>query len=357
MPHPDLTISKHSGSKQSTLTTADPPSCQNLPIQHLKLPSRELLSRRFHVILGKGGVGKSTVAMTLGLTFAQQGLRTLICEVDDREMMSHAFNVAPSRAEIRQLRSNLFAVCIDTQSALSEYGALKLKVKALSKLLTENPLTRALVSIVPGVADLIALGKAFNHERERQPQAPNKYQWDRIIVDAPSTGHGLTFLKLPLVIKDVVPSGNMRKEADDMWTLLSDPQRCCLHLVSTAEEMPIQESRDLWTSLQNEMGLSAQSLWINKLSNALVSEASWIQILEYYQQQVQDHQTPSWLYKLFEQKQSLYDQQIQQINRLDGIKSERSFLPYFPTQTPNELRESIAYALEALNNQDRESHV
>ena len=105
------------------------------------------------------------------------------------------------------------------------------------------------------------------------------------------------------------------------------------------------------------MGLSAQSLWINKLSNALVSKASWIQILEYYQQQVQDGQIPSWLYKLFEQKQSLYDQQIQQINRLDGIESERSFLPYFPTQSPNELRESIAYALEALSSKDQESHV
>ena len=295
--------------------------------------------------------------MTLGLAFAKQGLKTLICEVDDREMMSHAFNVAPSQAEIRQLSNHLFAVCIDTQSALSEYGALKLKLKALSKLLTENPLTRALVSIVPGVADLIALGKAFNHEREREPQAVHRYKWDRIIVDAPSTGHGLTFLKLPLVIKEVVPSGNMRKEADDMWALLSDPQRCCLHLVSTAEEMPIQESKELWASLKHDMGLSAQSLWINKLSHNLVSKKAWNQILATYQQQYQNQQIPLWINTLFQQKQSLYEQQSQQIKRLDEIDSERSFLPYFPTQSPSELRESIAYALEAISSQNREPHV
>ncbi len=334
-------------------------SCQDAVISdskylQMKLPNQDLLARRFHVIMGKGGVGKSTVAMALGLSFAKQGLKTLICEVDDREMMSHAFEVAPSYSEVRELQDNLYAVCIDTQSALSEYGALKLKLKALSKLLTENPLTRALISIVPGVADLIALGKAFNHERERN-QSSHTYKWDRIIVDAPSTGHGLTFLKLPLVIQDVVPSGNMRKEADEMWALLSNAKRCCIHVVSTTEEMPIQESKELWKAL-DMLGLSAQALWLNKVVYSEHSPVSLALILKRLEQS-QQLQNQLWLSHLLEQKNAVYEEQLKQIAKLEIINGERAFLPYFPTQTPTKLRESISYALDALDQQKGEAHV
>ena len=312
--------------------------------RRLSLPCSTVLSRRFHVVMGKGGVGKSTVAMTLGLHFAQSGLRTLICEVDDREMMTYAFQVPASHSEVRSLQKNLSVVSIDTQSALSEYGVLKLKVKALSSLLTENPLTRALISIVPGVADLIALGKAFNHERQPHPTLSGVFKWDRIIVDAPSTGHGLTFLRLPQVIREVVPSGNMRREADDMWSLIANPDRSSVHVVSTPEELPIQEAKELWCTLENELKLTPQALWCNKVNISPFTEKEWREV----SLKLEEGESSQWLSRLLRGRQSMGEGQLSHLSKLDVIKGTRAYLPQFPLQDPVTLKETIVYALEAL---------
>lgn len=317
---------------------------KDLVSRRLRLPDSDILDRRFHVIMGKGGVGKSTVAMTLGLHFAQCGLRTLICEVDDREMMTNAFQVEASKSELRELQDHLYVVSIDTQSALSEYGLLKLKVKALSSLLTENPLTRALISIVPGVADLIALGKAFNHEREVYPHQKDVLKWDRIIVDAPSTGHGLTFLRLPQVIREVVPSGNMRQEADEMWSLLANSKRSCIHVVSTPEELPVQEAKELWQALHSDLGLNPQALWFNQLNLSPFTEIEWTELRKC----LEDDQSVAWLFELLAGRQSRAIGHLEHLSKLDELKGSRAYLPRFPLQDPVTLKETIVYALEAL---------
>ncbi len=322
----------------------------HLDQKRFSLPHPKTLSRRFHIIMGKGGVGKSTVAMTLGLHYTRLGLRTLICEVDDREMMSHAFGVPPSRSEVRSLTDKLSVVSIDTQAALSEYGALKLRIKALASLLTENPLTRALISIVPGVADLIALGKAFNHERERDPEHPHLPRWDRVIIDAPSTGHGLTFLRLPLVIKEVVPSGNMRREADDMWSLISDLERTCIHVVSAPEDLPLQEAKELWLALKQDLGVQPQTLWFNHLESAPFDTKDWEEV----RRQLSADQSTLWLYNLLSRRQVLGERQIEELRVLDSLQGARAYIPHFSVQSLSLLREAIAYALEAQSDHSSE---
>jgi anion-transporting ArsA/GET3 family ATPase len=310
------------------------------------LPQEDVLKRRFHLVTGKGGVGKSTVSMTLGLAFAQRGLRTLICEIDHREMMTRAFRVPPSRGAVRHLNEHLAVVSIDTQSALSEYGALKLKVKALSSLLTENPITRALVSIVPGVADLIALGKAFNHEREKDQQG---YIWDRVIVDAPSTGHGLTFIRLPQVIRDVVPSGNMRREADEMWSLLSDQTRAAIHVVTTTEDLPTQEALELWRALTHDVGLSPQALWINMSEALPFTDQEWTALLRLKEERESNlNETASCRAMMYlERRQHGIQSQRQHLDRLSQIKTPRAIIPRVNSNHPHVLCDAIADQLKS----------
>jgi len=235
----------------------------------LSLPPAELMARRFHLVTGKGGVGKSTVSVLLGLSLALQGKRVLICEVDEREQLAYSFGLAPSGGEQRaldegELAGLLWGVNMKLSSALSEYGALKLKVRALSKLLTENPLTRALITVIPGVGDLVYFGKAFHHEREEG--ARGERVWDAVILDAPATGHGLTFLGLPKLIGELVPIGNLKREADDMWALISDPRRSAIHVVTRPEELPTQEAIELSERLEAELGLHVSALWQNLIS-------------------------------------------------------------------------------------------
>ena len=315
--------------------------------KNLVLPAQDVLDKRFHVIMGKGGVGKSTVAMTLGLYYAQHGLRTLICEVDDREMLSYAFSAPSSGSNIQFLQDNLAVVSIDSQNALSEYGVLKLKIKALSTLLTENPFTQALISIVPGVADLLALGKAFNHEREKSPINPSQPAWDRVILDAPSTGHGLTFLRLPQVIKEVVPSGNMRQEADEMWTLLSEPTRSAIHIVSTGEELPIQEARELWHTLVEKLGIRAQALWLNKVDLSPFTPSEWSE----FQAQINVSTPKNELMKnMITAIIQRHDQGLifeKNLDLFEHLTISKACIPNFLVHDHALLKEALAYTLEA----------
>ena len=215
------------------------------------------------MVTGKGGVGKSTVVASLALLSARRGDRTLVCELNTHEQVSRLLGHAPVGGQLKQLEDNLWSVNIDPKSALEEYGLMKLRFQSFYRLVFKNPLVGALVKFIPGLNDLLMLGKAFNHEREQDENGLPV--WDRIIIDAPATGHSLTFFKLPQVISRAVPSGNMHNESVEMWRLLTDSKRTGIHLVTLPEELPIQETLELRTKLKDELNLPVACTFVNQM--------------------------------------------------------------------------------------------
>lgn len=234
-------------------------------------PEPALLDRRFVLVTGKGGVGKSTVTAVLALLSARAGKRTLVCELDTHEQIAPMLGYDPVGGVVTELEDRLSVVNIKPSMAMEEYGLIKLRFRALYRVVFDNPLVAALVRFVPGMNDLLMLGKAFNHERETDDHGRPTY--DRIIIDAPATGHGVTFFRLPKIIRDAVPAGNMHREAADMWDLLTDPQRTAVHLVSLPEELPVQETRELRQKLQGELGMPLGYLVINRLPPTPLDDA------------------------------------------------------------------------------------
>jgi anion-transporting ArsA/GET3 family ATPase len=232
-------------------------------------PLPDLLTRRFVLVTGKGGVGKTSVTAALGRLSAAAGRRTLICELNTHEHIPGLFGHAPVGGAVSQIAENLWSVNIQPDEAMEEYGVMKLRFKTLYRLVFDNPLVRRLVRFVPGVNDLLMLGKAFNHERERDHDG--KPVWDTILVDAPATGHGIMFFKLPRIIRDAVPAGNLHREAADMWTLLTDPERTAVHLVTLPEELPVRETVELHGRLADELGLPLGALLVNMVPPTLLS--------------------------------------------------------------------------------------
>jgi anion-transporting ArsA/GET3 family ATPase len=232
-------------------------------------PLSALLARRFVLVTGKGGVGKTSVTAALGRLSAAAGRRTLICELNTHAHIPGLFGRPSAGGALSLIADNLWTVNIQPDEAMEEYGVMKLRFKTLYRLVFDNPLVRRLVRFVPGVNDLLMLGKAFNHERERHEDG--RPVWDLILVDAPATGHGITFFKLPRIIRDAVPAGNLHREAADMWDLLTDPRRTAVHLVTLPEELPVRETLELHARLADELGLPLGALMVNMLPPPLLT--------------------------------------------------------------------------------------
>ena len=228
---------------------------------------------RFNIVIGKGGVGKTLVSILNGLHSAAQGKKTLICELNTNESVSHKLGSVPSNGRIVEVSENLWVVNIRPEEALMEYANLKLGLPSISKLVFGNPLVNALTDFVPGMSDLLMFGKAFNHERELNQH--NQPVWDQVIIDAPATGHGLTFLRLPSVIAEAIPSGNMHDEAQLMHALLVDPNRTRIDVVTIPEPLPIRETIELHEQLQREQHLQIGRLIVNRYPQRLLSDSQW----------------------------------------------------------------------------------
>jgi anion-transporting ArsA/GET3 family ATPase len=222
-----------------------------------------LADKRFVIVTGKGGVGKTTVCAAEALALSAQGKRVLVAMCNAKERLSTMLGVAPIGPSIAKVAENVWAVNMLPEMALEEYGALVLHSRALYKTLFDNRYVRTFLRAVPGMQEWAMLGKAWWHTTEtlgKGQTGPPKY--DVVILDAPATGHGLDMLRVPKVIVNVVPAGLLRRDADRAWALLQDPSACAIVLVTLPEEMPTTETIELAAAL-SEMGLSVGRVIVN----------------------------------------------------------------------------------------------
>lgn len=223
----------------------------------------ELSEKRFLFVVGKGGVGKTTVSAALGLAAARAGKRTLIAMANAKERLSDLFEVPPIGQDVVNIAPNLDAVNMTPEAALEEYGMMVLKVRSLYKAVFENRFVRAFLRGTPGIDAWSMLGKAYFHATGHGPGSNGDY--DLVLLDAPATGHGLDMLRVPEVIVNVAPPGLLRREAERALELFRDPIRGGVVLVSLAEDMPVNESIELHEALRDELRIPVQGLVVNSV--------------------------------------------------------------------------------------------
>jgi anion-transporting ArsA/GET3 family ATPase len=219
-----------------------------------------LADKRFVVVTGKGGVGKTTICAASALALAVQGKRVLVAMCNAKERLSTMLGTAPLGPQVAHVAENIWAVNMLPEVALEEYGALVLRSRALYKTLFDNRYVRTFLRAVPGVQEWAMLGKAWWHTTEKLPDGSPRF--DVVILDAPATGHGLDMLRVPKVIVDVVPTGLLRRDAERAWALFQDPHACAIVLVTLPEEMPTTETIELAHALA-DMGLPVSRVVVN----------------------------------------------------------------------------------------------
>lgn len=207
----------------------------------------QLPRKRLLIVTGKGGVGKSTVSAALAQSLARAGRRTLLCEVNSGGRATVLLGHPPAGAEIQRLEDDLWAVDVRPPEAMREYVLSKIRIERVYRAVFENPLVRSFLRFIPSLAETVMLGKIAFHVREKDGAGP---RWDAVVVDAPATGHALTFLGVPQSLLDALPAGTMATEATWMRDMLVDPAVTAALLVSLPEELPIVESLELAAGLR-----------------------------------------------------------------------------------------------------------
>ncbi len=233
--------------------------------------STNLLGHRFIFVVGKGGVGKTTVGTAIAIAAAARGKRVLLAMCNAKERVSSLLGVPPIGSKNVRVLPNLDVVNMVPREALEEYGLMVLRSRTLFKAVFESSVVSALLRGTPGIEAWSMLGKAYFHTKETADDGRPRY--DLVIVDAPATGHGLEMLRVPRIITDVAPPGLLRREAEEAVGLFRDPARAGVVIVSLAEEMPVQESIELHGILRTELVLPVKMLVVNQVLPRLFQPA------------------------------------------------------------------------------------
>ncbi len=220
-------------------------------------PLFPLLDRRLLFVTGKGGTGKTTVAAALAQLGADRGKHVLACEVDAKGDLAALFEAGPTDFAGREVAPGVVAMSMDTEASLREYLKLFLRVPVVGGL---GPLARAfdfVAAAAPGVREILTVGKLCYEVRERN--------YDLVVVDAPATGHIVSQLAAPQAINDLVMVGPVRSQTDWMLEILSDPRRTGVVVVTTPEEMPVNETLELAARIRAETTVQLSAVVVNRV--------------------------------------------------------------------------------------------
>ncbi|WP_037601999.1 ArsA-related P-loop ATPase [Streptacidiphilus rugosus] len=207
---------------------------------------------RLHVVSGKGGTGKTTVAAALALALAKEGRRTLLVEVEERQGIAELFGIAALPYEERKVaggrgHGEVYALAIDIEQALLEYLEMFYKLGRAGKALRKLGFIDFATTIAPGLRDVLLTGKACEAVRRRRPDGRRVY--DAVVMDAPPTGRVTRFLNINTEVAGLARMGPIYTQSQAVMRVIQSPETA-VHMVTLLEEMPVQETVDGIADLQ-----------------------------------------------------------------------------------------------------------
>ena len=225
-------------------------------------------TERYVFFGGKGGVGKTTCAAAAALRASREGQRVLVVSTDPAHSLGDALDLELG-AEPRRVKDapgELWAAELDADKALGRW--LKSKEEAIRTIadrgtyLDEEDVDRFMSLSFPGVDELVGLIELTRLAHQRD--------YDQVVVDTAPTGHTLRLLEMPDTLQrlgEVLDQmhekhrflasslggswrgdfadeviAEIEREATELHSRLSDPERVSFTWVTLAEELPVLEA-------------------------------------------------------------------------------------------------------------------
>ncbi len=227
----------------------------------------EFFAPRILVVSGKGGVGKTTVSAALALLAARHGRKVCVAEVDRKGTLARLLGGRELTYEPNELLPGVWGLNIMPEEALGEYLRVQYHMRRISRAFTSTHFVDYITTAAPGLKDILVLGKIWYLEQGRGTH----HRFDTIVVDAPAAGHMKNFLSAPAGLSDAVQVGPIRRQAEWLRAMLTDPARSRIHLVTLAEEMPVTETLETVTAVRDEVGLSTGTVFANAVYSDLLT--------------------------------------------------------------------------------------
>jgi len=239
---------------------------------------------RLHVITGKGGTGKTTVAAAMALALATAGRKVLLIEVEGRQGLARLFDCPPLPYEERKVALGLgaqgtgqggdvYALAVDPEGALLDYLGMFYNLRRTGKALTRLGVMDFATTIAPGLSDVLVTGKATEAARRRVSRGGD-HVYHAVVMDAPPTGRIGRFLNVSTEVSGLAKVGPIKTHADTVAKVIRSPQTA-VHFVTTLEEMPVQETLDGIAELHELTGgaIRTGGIIVNMARPAMLSSA------------------------------------------------------------------------------------
>lgn len=225
-------------------------------------PAQFFAASRLVIVAGKGGVGKTTVSATIARAASACGLSSLIIEVEGKSGLAAMYDrpafsydeVDLAETDPGAHRGGVRARTLTPDEALVEYLEDAGMSRISRRLVTSGALDMVSTA-VPGIRDILVLGKVKQLERNRAA--------DLLVLDAPAAGHAISFLQSASGLADAVRLGPIHSQAREVLELLGDPERCQVVLVTLPEETPVNELVDTAYQLEDRVGVSLGPVVVN----------------------------------------------------------------------------------------------
>ncbi len=201
-----------------------------------------MFKERLIVVSGKGGVGKTVIASTIADLLArgagpgQTGEKTVLVSFDAQFDRHPVFDV-PLGYEPEEAASNLWVMRVDAFAAIREYVRRKVPFSGMYETFLKSRMFRDFAEAAPGFEELMCLGKLYDLATDSAFQ--------RVVFDAPSTGHLKTLIDVPAATLKAVLVGPLNHNARKIQDLLMDPEKTRVVLATLAEELAVQETLEL----------------------------------------------------------------------------------------------------------------
>jgi anion-transporting ArsA/GET3 family ATPase len=221
-----------------------------------------LLARRLIVVLGKGGVGRTSISAAIVTLASRRGIRTLLIEADLRGPIAASYGKSPGFKQV-ELEANLFAMTLGGQESLEDYLGFVVP-RPILRMVFASAFYQYFVHAAPALRELTMMGKVY-HEVERRavPLKP----WNLVVFDAPASGQALSMIRTPFAARETFGESVVGREAQNIVRLMSDRTQCAMVAVTTAESLAMAETLELQRTLA-ALQLETAAIFFNRVSPA-----------------------------------------------------------------------------------------